>query len=349
MYAKIFDSVFESSLFDEPPIVRFFFFCMLIACRNIDGEVFGTPKGLARKFNLTEEEVLFSLYCLQRPDPQSTSKAHGGARIIQVAPNRWKIVNFEKYATLRDPEFDSILSRRRVTIHRAKKANGSSDTNDSVTPRNQALRPVTLRYTALHGVTSDCQDGGISLQDSQLSDIHAGDNGGPVRSEDEPPITNTLGIQCNTVSTEKKESSTHDTASCSSESDTYLHREEIGSAEPKRRQPQVVKKDDGEPVLTFPTVGTEKQWTLTKPFLEKLRSLYPSLDILAEARKALAWCIANPGRRKTARGMARFLINWLNKAADRVVPTRRESLLTPVFENPEEGFKIAYAKAGLLE
>lgn len=71
-------------------------------------------------------------------------------------------------------------------------------------------------------------------------------------------------------------------------------------------------------VLDFPTVGTNgNTWGLTDSQVQAWRSAYPSLDILAEARKALAWLQANPGRRKTTQGMAKFLVSWLNRATDR--------------------------------
>lgn len=76
-------------------------------------------------------------------------------------------------------------------------------------------------------------------------------------------------------------------------------------------------------LLTFPTVGTDgKTWDLTVTQASEWQALYPSMDILAEARVALAWVRANPGRQKTAGGMARFLVNWFNRSNNgRTVPT----------------------------
>jgi hypothetical protein len=44
---------------------------------------------------------------------------------------------------------------------------------------------------------------------------------------------------------------------------------------------------------------------------------YPAVDVLGEARKALAWINANPTKRKTARGMARFLVSWMSRCQDK--------------------------------
>ncbi len=72
-----------------------------------------------------------------------------------------------------------------------------------------------------------------------------------------------------------------------------------------------------EVVLIFPTVGTGgKAWHLTRQLVDELGGLFPSLDILAECRKALAWVHATPAKRKTGRGMRGFLTRWLTKATD---------------------------------
>jgi hypothetical protein len=70
-------------------------------------------------------------------------------------------------------------------------------------------------------------------------------------------------------------------------------------------------------VLTFPTDGKIKSWNLTQSQIDKWREAYPSLDILGECKKALAWIEANPEKRKTAKGMKTFLVNWLNRSQDR--------------------------------
>lgn len=69
-------------------------------------------------------------------------------------------------------------------------------------------------------------------------------------------------------------------------------------------------------VLDYPTIGKVQAWQLTRAQLEEWATLYPGLDVERECRKAAAWIRANLGRRKTAGGMARFLVTWLNRAVD---------------------------------
>lgn len=74
------------------------------------------------------------------------------------------------------------------------------------------------------------------------------------------------------------------------------------------------------PVLLFPTDGPLRQWGLLPDTLDELRGLFPSIDVLEECRKALAWVLAAPERKKTAKGMRKFLTGWLTRCQDRGPP-----------------------------
>lgn len=76
--------------------------------------------------------------------------------------------------------------------------------------------------------------------------------------------------------------------------------------------------ETSEPVfLAFPTNGPVSEWTLTKAQVAEWVELYPGVDVSMQARQALAWLRANKGRRKTAAGMPRFFVNWLNRENDK--------------------------------
>lgn len=60
--------------------------------------------------------------------------------------------------------------------------------------------------------------------------------------------------------------------------------------------------------------------TFYNPLEEKItcwQQAYPAVDIKAELYKVVAWCDANPTKRKTKRGVERFLNNWLDRAQNR--------------------------------
>lgn len=50
--------------------------------------------------------------------------------------------------------------------------------------------------------------------------------------------------------------------------------------------------------------------------ISTMQELYPSVDIFGELRKMKGWLLANSMKRKTPRGMPRFIHNWLSKQQD---------------------------------
>ena len=51
--------------------------------------------------------------------------------------------------------------------------------------------------------------------------------------------------------------------------------------------------------------------------LEAFAALYPAVDVAQELRNMQGWCLGNPERRKTRRGVKRFIHGWLSHAQDR--------------------------------
>lgn len=71
------------------------------------------------------------------------------------------------------------------------------------------------------------------------------------------------------------------------------------------------------PAMEFPVKGSgQKTWDLHRSQLDSWDLDFPAVDVLAECRKARAWCDANPLRQKTPGGMRAFLVRWLSKAQD---------------------------------
>jgi hypothetical protein len=60
-----------------------------------------------------------------------------------------------------------------------------------------------------------------------------------------------------------------------------------------------------------------KTWDLTESIDAALATSFPEMDRRAQYAKASGWLVANPAKRKTAKGMARFLFNWLERAQNR--------------------------------
>lgn len=71
-----------------------------------------------------------------------------------------------------------------------------------------------------------------------------------------------------------------------------------------------------QPIISLP-LADKSEYHLTRADLTELSNLYPGVDPEKELLKAKGWLIANPTRRKTPRGIARFLHGWLGRAQDR--------------------------------
>ncbi len=89
--------------------------------------------------------------------------------------------------------------------------------------------------------------------------------------------------------------------------------------------------DSEQVVLEFPTVGSgQKTWALTQSKADEYAASYPGMDVLAECRAARQWCIDNTAKRKTPRGMPKFLNGWLERSQNSGRASGGESTSGPV-------------------
>ncbi len=71
---------------------------------------------------------------------------------------------------------------------------------------------------------------------------------------------------------------------------------------------------DVEPI----TLNDGTEWVCPLADYEEYRRLYPGVDIDKAFREMRAWCKSNPAKRKTARGIKRFVNGWLSRQQDSV-------------------------------
>lgn len=64
----------------------------------------------------------------------------------------------------------------------------------------------------------------------------------------------------------------------------------------------------------FTMLTKDGEYVVTEKTTHEFERLYPELDVETEMRKIMAWCLNNTAKRKTKRGMPRFINGWLNKA-----------------------------------
>lgn len=56
---------------------------------------------------------------------------------------------------------------------------------------------------------------------------------------------------------------------------------------------------------------------ITKEQYDRWQELYPAVNVKSELSKIIGWLEANPNKRKTARGMLRFVNSWLSREQDK--------------------------------
>ena len=66
-------------------------------------------------------------------------------------------------------------------------------------------------------------------------------------------------------------------------------------------------------------------YSVTENDVVTYQQLYPGIDCMAELRKIVGWCDANPKNRKTRAGAKRFVNAWLSRAQDRAPAARQET------------------------
>ena len=91
---------------------------------------------------------------------------------------------------------------------------------------------------------------------------------------------------------------------------------DIITAESSDELPAETKTDEEKTNLMLPLLdGTE--YFVTQQDMDFWHSAFPAVDIEQEIFRMKAWLEANPKNKKTAHGVKRFIVNWLNRSQDR--------------------------------
>jgi len=98
-FAPIFTSMLDSSVWMEPYPVRVLWTAML-ALKEADQVVRLTAFQIAKRANMTEQEVLDCLAILAAPDTRRIEPQPFEGRRIEKVPDGWRVLNGEKYEQL---------------------------------------------------------------------------------------------------------------------------------------------------------------------------------------------------------------------------------------------------------
>lgn len=70
------------------------------------------------------------------------------------------------------------------------------------------------------------------------------------------------------------------------------------------------------PVITLP-LNDGSEYLVSQEQCQEWAGLYPAVDVIQQLRGMRGWLLSNPDRRKTRRGINRFITGWLAKEQDR--------------------------------
>ena len=76
--------------------------------------------------------------------------------------------------------------------------------------------------------------------------------------------------------------------------------------------------NEAEPaIIEIPTNRNGEYYPVTQKMVDDWQELYPNVNILQELRKAKGWSLSNQAKRKTFKGMSRFLNSWFSREQDK--------------------------------
>lgn len=108
-FTKLFSSITESTIWSESSDIRVVWITML-AMADRKGRIWSSIPGLANRSQVTLEQTEIALQKFLLPDTYSRTKDLEGRR-IEIIDGGWRLLNHEKYRSLRDDEERKIYKR----------------------------------------------------------------------------------------------------------------------------------------------------------------------------------------------------------------------------------------------
>lgn len=81
-------------------------------------------------------------------------------------------------------------------------------------------------------------------------------------------------------------------------------------------EPETAFAPETPPIITLP-LNDGSEYPISQNEFNEWLMLYPAVDVLAELRKMRGWLQANVAKRKTKKGIQRFVVNWLSREQDK--------------------------------
>lgn len=145
-FAPIFTSMLDSSVWMEPYTVRVLW-TALLALKESDHIVRFTAFQLARRANMTEQEVIDALKILESPDTRRLEPQPFDGRRIEKVDGGWMILNGQKYE-----DQMRLISRRAYNARKQREYRRA---------KNQSSGPITGETAAVRMESTGASQGEI--------------------------------------------------------------------------------------------------------------------------------------------------------------------------------------------
>ena len=120
-FTKLFSSITESTIWTEDHPTRLTWITML-AMADRKGRVWASLPGLANRARVTLTEVEVAIAKFLSPDKYSRTEDNEGRRIEPI-DGGWRLLNHEKYRSIRDEEVIKESKRKYINTRREKERN----------------------------------------------------------------------------------------------------------------------------------------------------------------------------------------------------------------------------------
>jgi hypothetical protein len=138
MYGKTYESMYDGSMIGSG--IHVFAVWNYVITKARGGIVEVNPKLLAFTLGGTEKQITDALMFLQKPDTNSRSKDEGGRRLVKEGQFQYRIVNWERYAVIKNAVDRREYNRVWMQEDRLKKKMSGKKTGLDDTPASAAFK-----------------------------------------------------------------------------------------------------------------------------------------------------------------------------------------------------------------
>lgn len=108
---------------------------------------------------------------------------------------------------------------------------------------------------------------------------------------------------------------------------------------PELRKPEIL----ASPIVATIPLASGEEHPVSRSDVAGWSRSFPAVDVMQSLRTMREWCLANPARRKTKRGVRQFIVGWLTRDQDRGGARAPPAPNASAMSKQERGMRAAFA------